>query len=109
MGTVEGLKSEGLMGKVSFQEELESGYSYVPVVDYSGLAGGDPEEGRTVLVYGNAEQVKRRFAPLADRAQDQSAPAELPSPEWTESPWEVPGVEPRLSPKDPPSVWDGIQ
>ncbi len=109
MGTVEGLKSEGLMGKVSFQEELESGYSYVPVVDYSGLAGGDPEEGRTVLVYGNAEQVKRRFAPLADRAQDQSAPAELPSPEWTESPWEVPGVEPRISPKDPPSVWDGIQ
>ncbi len=109
MGTVEGLQAEGLMGKVRFQEELEAGYSHVPVVDYSGLAGGEPSDGRMVLVYGNAELVKRRFAPLADRAQNQSAPAEVPAPEWTESPWEEPAIDPRISSEGLPSVWDGIE
>lgn len=109
MGTVSGLQSEGLMGKVSFQEELESGYSYVPVVDYSGLTGGAAEDGRAVLVYGNAEQVKRRFAPLSDRPQDQSAPAEQVAPGWTESPWTEPEMSPRIAPEDLPSVWDGLE
>ena len=113
MGTVEGLYDAGLMGNPG-EVVMPEDFHRAPVVDLSGLPGGPGEE-RSVLVYGD-DEIERRFAPFAERAQsveadDEAPPVDLdmPDPSGTtdeepdENPWDTGAAD------EPGSVWDHIE
>lgn len=101
-GTLHAMKELGLLGEKPPELELEEGWVRVPVVDLSGLPGGD-DMNQSILLHGTVEGPTRRFAPFAEKPEEHEEAAEALPPEGIDTAQE--DLDPRLQ----PSIWDEIE